>query len=350
MQNSFLNISALICFCLLAYTSARAEITPPGALRALANLEAIDPSPKIELPQEITVNQAEVELAAIVDLSQLRGLDRELLSNFPIAQFPEGKDELELPGSYLENRVREKLGSTRNIRIHAPAKVKLILGKRRLPRADIERFVLESLAKKVSIPADARLDARVENVYATIEYARDGEVRMEIPNPTLRPAKRLNVEITTRDKQGKIQQRHIVSVVLAITAKRWVAKRALSPQEALEPSDFELKEVELSANEAADSLPLEQEQFSAYLKGAKLRRALQAGAFISARNVHRAMDILPGSLLRVKLTNTNGLELITRGRSLGGGTLGQEIKVRLDKSGRVVSGELIEKDLMEVNL
>jgi flagella basal body P-ring formation protein FlgA len=69
-----------------------------------------------------------------------------------------------------------------------------------------------------------------------------------------------------------------------------------------------------------------------------------------AAALEKAPDAKPGQSLRVVFVSESGVRVSTEGALIGAGSIGNDVRVKLRTSRKVVTGKLVAGDLMEVSL
>ncbi len=79
------------------------------------------------------------------------------------------------------------------------------------------------------------------------------------------------------------------------------------------------------------------------------RRNLPAGTPITARNVEPRLAVRSGEAVTIRLS-IRGLDIKSRGKALQSGPIGKVIRVKNDRSGRIIEGEIIAPGQVRVGL
>lgn len=119
-----------------------------------------------------------------------------------------------------------------------------------------------------------------------------------------------------------------------------VARSSLPRSTYLKSSDLQAKEVNLtSLRSAYFSLPSE-------IIGWTSKRSIAAGTIITASMLRRPLAISKGNALIIQ-AKRNGVTIRASGTALQNGSVGQQIKVRNDRSGNIIKATVVESGLVK---
>lgn len=120
-----------------------------------------------------------------------------------------------------------------------------------------------------------------------------------------------------------------------------ISQKSLHRKNKLQLNELALSEVELTNIRSA--------YFTnpADVAGSIIKRSIPAGTVITANMLTPPKTILKGNALIIE-ANRSGVSIRTSGTALQDGSVGDQIKARNDRSGRVVKGVIIEPGLIRV--
>lgn len=328
-----------------------------GALQAdasVANFRSPASAPKSEivvrLSNEVFIDGEVATLASSGEINADRQSDQDKLRNITLAQLPDGAKEITVPGAYIRQRIIEELGPDRVVKVEVPNKVTFKHRKKLVSIAELKSFVIDAIRTRYKPSADVIIEANPESNFEPIALGSNSEMKLETMGVPVEGSARTTLQLTIKDLDTKTTQRILIPMQVTWKAERWISARSLRNRDTLSPADFEKRLVEISSRDAGPVPSLDADVFADLVQGAHLRRTIGPGVVLTNALIYRDPDISRGQKLRVVIRSESGLEIHTAGEALVNGSIGDPLKVRLDKTGRVVSGQLKSKDLLEMTL
>lgn len=338
--------ASLLAFALAAYSAIAAIGQPP-----LPAATESPPAPVIvRIVSPVIVSDENVQLGKIGEIRAVRMRDREELFELSVARMPEGKDSIELPARYVESRVREILGAERAIEFEMPPVIELRRQSRRLTHERVSAEIAKLARERGRIPEG--IEARIElaSLPTEIEFGPDKKIIVapRIENGDWHGAMLFRVSLV--DGNGTESNGMFVQARIRWYGKRWVSTRTIPYKTPLRTEDFENVEIELSPAKMYPVLASERQEFEKLVSGAYAGRALIKGQPLLAAQIARDPDVVRGQKLKVILKSESGLRVIAPGEAMNNATVGGQAKARLSRTGRIVSGQLVDKEVMEIGL
>lgn len=302
---------------------------------------------EIHLDSDVKVGGDQVVLGDVATIYARSLQHFKALSGLVISRIPDDKQEVRLPGSYLEARVRAALPPGTEFALRAPSEIVF-----RLERVGLGT---QELAAEIS---------RLGRAAGKIPGGTEAEV---IPLVGLEHLAGWKLSSTRIEPQAEMQRwKGDVSFKLTRTdnpsappvwvrtkvrwfQQAWVAKRSLPPGAPMDSSHFSLGRVETTAlREEPIAVPAE--ELGALLSSSRLKRLLSAENALVPSLLDRKPDAMPGSSLRVVFISESGVRVSADGALLAPATIGNDVKARLRSSKKIVTGKLVSQGLVEVSL
>jgi flagella basal body P-ring formation protein FlgA len=297
---------------------------------------------EVRLDSEITVSGETVVLGDVATIYAKSIHDFQALSNLTISKVGES-GVLRLPQGYLENRIREVLPAGTDFRLHSPAQVTFRMDKL---GSTSDEFVAEISRRgraEGKIPEWAEVDVEAMGGFEQLKTWKLSEARIEPAAVTTRWKGEMSFRVSRGEKDLiwlKVKVRWF--------ADAWTAKRSIGVLSALKADDFTKARVEVT-NLREDPI-LAFEDIETVVRRARNRRSLAAGSALVSAALEKAPDAKPGQSLKVVFVSESGVRVSTEGSLLGAASIGNEVRVKLRSSRKVVTGKLVSGDLMEVSL
>ena len=335
----------VIIFC-LAETSAIASIGKPGKLREESSVAPV----VIRIVTPVFVREDNVLLGEIGQISVKRSQDREEIASLSVARMPEGKESIVLPSSYIESRVREVLGKDREIEFEMPDDIELKRVAMRVSKAGIAEGIARMAEEQRVLPAGAKARVEITEMPTALEFAHGSNFVIEAVGAAGWHGPAL-FRVEVREPKGEASPKSFMAQArIRWFADRWVGARDVPAGSRLNASDFERKEIEVFPGKDSIARSAVEDNLEEFLRGAKLLRTLRAGQPLLLGQFARTADISHGSRIRIRIKYEGGLSVETPGLVMGGARIGDPIKAKIVKSGKVVTGKLIDSESMEISL
>jgi flagella basal body P-ring formation protein FlgA len=298
----------------------------------------------------VYVREDNVLLGEIGKISSTRTQDREEIAALSVAQIPQGKESIVLPASYIESRVREVLGKDRQIEFEMPDDIELRRVSMKASRAQIADGIERMAEEQRVLPTGAKAKVEIVEMPSGLEYPRGSAFVIEqVGNKNWHGPALFRVEV--REPISKSPHNFfMVQAKIRWFSQRWVGVRDIPAGTRLSVSDFQRGEIEIFPTKDSMAQAQNDENLEEYLRGARLLRPLRTGQPLLPGQFARIADISNGSRIRIRIKSAGGLSVETPGLVMGGARIGEPIKAKIVKSGKVVTGKLIDSDSMEISL
>lgn len=304
-------------------------------------------SVEVHLDADVKVGGDQVVLGDVATIYARNLQHFKALAGLVISRIPDDKQEVRLPGSYLEARVRAALPEGTDFALRAPKEIVF-----RLERVGLGAT---ELAGEIS---------RLGRVAGKIPEGVEAEI---LPLTGLEILAGWKLATTRIEPQGELQQwKGELSFKLTRTdqpaasplwvrtkvrwfQQAWVAKKNFGLGASLDAASFERKRVETTALRE-ELVNVGEEELPALLASSRLKRSLASENALVPSMLDRKPDAQAGSALRVVFVSESGVRVSADGSLLAPGTIGGDVKARLRSSKKIVTGKLVSQGLVEVSL
>ncbi len=304
-------------------------------------------SVEIHLDPEVKVGSDELVLGDVATIYARSLAHFRALSALVLSRIPEDKEELRLPVSYLEARVRAVLPAEVDFALRAPSDIVF----RR------ERIGLTGQELVAEISRLGRIAGKIPEYVETEIVPITGLEHLsgwKLASTSIEPQaemQRWKGDVSfklTRVESGKPEAVWVRTKVRWFQ-KAWVANRSLSPGMLLSSAQFKEKRVETtSLREEPVSVP--PEKLGELLVSSRLRRSVVAENALLPSMLDRKPDAMPGKSLRVVFVSESGVRVSADGALVSPGSIGNDVKARLRTSKKIVTGKLVSQGMVEVSL
>lgn len=130
---------------------------------------------------------------------------------------------------------------------------------------------------------------------------------------------------------------------VSLREPRWVLRRSIAAGEVLEPSMFELRRVEVTFETATQGLAMDA------LHGTVAARPIAASSIVTERDVQRPVVIRKNELVTV-VVKSGPVEATDMGAAGAEARVGEMVQVKLQSTGRIVSGRATAGGRVEIIL
>lgn len=164
------------------------------------------------------------------------------------------------------------------------------------------------------------------------------------------PQGRLMIRQESKPGSAWVEGAPDVSVLVSYSAlvPVYVSKRRISPKEALRPEDFETREIDVCDAQNVQYrgilLPIHQD-----LTKLEARQSILQGGYALSTGVQKLPDLRRGDNVRIRI-NAGGLAVQASGISQDEVNIGENVRVTSQTTKKLLTGKLIEKGLVEVEL
>ena len=318
-----------------------------------------NPNPSTELPttaavvrmtSPVIVYHSEILLGKAAEISTSRISERQRLNSMSLIRIPSNRNEVIVPASYIMARVREIIGSNRPVSFELPKKIVFRLQKQPINEKLVSEKIHRYLREEKKVPDSVKLEILKIRFSHNITMDSRDEIVVTARNkrPQLRGKTLFLFKITNQEsKKTKTERIHANVKWLA---KRWVAKRDISYKEKLFINDFERKEIEIRSVIGPEVKVMTKEKLAALFVNSQARQTIRKNSALRKTHILRVPDVRAGESVGVVLVGKGGLRIYTKGNALKNGFVGSRLRVRLHKTGKVLSGDLKEKGLLEIKL
>lgn len=318
-----------------------------GARPALANITPV-PTKEVEvhLENEVKVAGEQVVLGDVATIYSRNLKNFKALSQLVISRIPEDKNEIRLPASYLEARVRAALPPGMDFALNSPKEIVFKLERLGVTNQDFSGEVLRLARVQGKIP---------ESIEAEVVPLQNLEALKGASLSSLRIEPSAEMEKWKGDMAFKVFRKDSDLPPIWVKARvrwfrnAWLASRQLGYSEPLNASLFTEARVE-TTNLREEPLTASAEELSTILKSAKMKRVLVANAPLLPSFLERKPDAQAGSSLRVVFISESGVRVSADGALLAPGLVGSDAKAKLRASRKIVTGKLVAPGVMEVSL
>jgi|GEM_PF-7067771 len=303
---------------------------------------------EIHMDAEVKVAGDQVVLGDVATIYSRSLADFKALSSLVISRIPDDKQEVKLPSSYLEARVRAALPPGIDFALRAPKEVvfrmeRLGLGSQEVA-AEISR--LGRLAGK--IPEGIEVEVQPLSGMEQLAGYKLASTRIE-PGSEMKLWKgEMSFKLTKSDGNGNGAPIW-VRAKLRWFQQAWVASRNLMFTESPDPSQFTLGKVETTSMRE-DPLTGSAEDLSRFLKNARIKRQIAANSALLPSMLDRKPDAAAGAPLRVVFISESGVRVSADGALISAGAIGADVKARLRSSKKIITGKLVSQGMVEVSL
>lgn len=293
---------------------------------------------EIRVPAESSISGNAVELGAVAQVYVKNIHQFQALSHLELAQFPADQAELVIPGHYIRQRVEELIGKDVSISLEVPEVVHF----RRLAESTASEdiaSIIQNLGKQRG------------------KFPKDIEVAVEILGalPTFPVNAELEPAIQSADWRGemnfKTSANEWIKTKIRWFAERWVSRRDVRFQEDLRPDAFVKQRIEVTQLKERGVDVATPELLATVLKNARAKRSIHGQMVLTEEMLDHKPDVRSGQDIRIVFVSPeSGLRVETQGQIIQASHIGEEVRARLVKSKKVVSGILTSPSLLEVNL
>lgn len=268
--------------------------------------------------------------------------DFEKLSTLVLSNFPDDKESLRIPASYIELRIREVISANRLIKIELPEFVDF---KRASPSLSPEEaagkiYALALEQKKIpdGVELVVEFSAFPQNISAE-DYSIQsvGERQYWRGESTFK--------LVSKDNKVAWIKAH-----MRWMANAWVAKREIKFLQDLRVSDFEQKKIDITSAVELPLLAKDSEELAQKIMLARTKRSLRTSIYLTASMLDKKPDLAAGQNLKVIFVSESGLRVEADGSAINDALVGSMAKARLKKSKKIISGKLVNSNLIEVSL
>lgn len=304
----------------------------------------------IRINSPVTVSEENIHLGQIGTIQVTRTKDKDDIVDLQIARMPQDKDSLALPAAYVQARVREVLGAERRVQFDMPEVIELRKSQKHFTQSRFSEELIRLAREGKKIPEDVELRVEANNFPASVDYQPGASIRIEAQNAPGDWHGIMLFKVILADAQQQPLRNFFVQAKLNWLAMRWVSKRDLAFRSSLRAEDFELSAIDVGPGRNPPLLAKTIEDFNKLVDGATANRAVHKGQALVPSWIARDPDVQRGQKIKIVVNNNNGLRVVASGEAMKSAVVGGELRARLSKTGRIVSGLLVEKDLLEVGL
>ena len=333
LLNRFSFIIAVALMPLLAWGAPN-----PPPLRAI----------EIQLDGNVKVGGEQVVLGDVATIYAKDLQSFKALSGLVISRIPDDSKEVRLPSSYLEARVRAALPPGAEFELHAPAEVVFRLERLGISAQEFAAEVARMAHAGGKVPAAAELEVEVLSNLDPLKTFTLFSARIEPAGEITEWKGEMQFKVTRTDIASNPPPIWVRAKV-RLFREAWVATRAVAYSEVPTPALFAPGRVE-TTNLREDPIGGSVDDLAATLKSARFRRALAANGALLPSQIERKPDAGAGSSLRIVFVGESGVRVSANGALVGPGSIGGDVKARLNNSKKIVTGKLVSQGLVEVGL
>ena len=211
-------------------------------------------------------------------------------------------------------------------------------------------LIKQYVKQEGNLPAGVSLQVEVLRSPQNLQYKPDTKLRLRPigRKRVWRGKTHFNLDIIEKGKRkGKPR---LVEAELRWFAGRWVSRRELGYSDKIAAKDFEWKTVEIDRNQRHSITTNDPGKLEKILRNARLVRRMPVNAILTRAHFQQAPDVRPGTPLRVVIKGQNGLSISGQAEAAGNGRIGSHVNAKMRATGKMVSGVLIEKNVLEIEL
>lgn len=297
---------------------------------------------EVRIDKTVTVSGDSVLLGDVATIYAKSIRDFQALSGLMLSKIDES-GELKLPRAYLMARIKEALPAGTDFELSAPAEVRFHLNRIGISTDEFVAEITKRGQAEGKFPEWAEVEVEPVGGFNKLKLWKISESRIEPAAVMPRWKGDLAFKISRPGKDlvwVKVKVRWFANV--------WVAKRSLRIFSKMRASDFKKARVDVTT--LREDPVLASEDITKVLEHARMKRSIASGAPLVSTALERAPDAKPGQNLKVIFVSESGIRVSTEGSLLGSGSIGQDVRVKLRRSRKVVTGKLVADNLMEVSL
>lgn len=332
---------------LLLFSLAGHAVPNPGT-----PADAYQPTKDIEVAIDGNV-QVDSEFVILGQAAKISALDDGILqrvSKINLLKFPNGVDKVEIPSEYIQSRIREVLGYDLTAEFRMPTSVTFIRENPRISQETLKEKILEQARLRKKIPSG--VDLKIRTVFTDqLPVVPQGA------NVVLEPGSRLarwhglvNFRVFFTKNGQRVGHFHWVRADMRWYAKRWKAVREIGYHERLKAEDFRFTEVEIGPHTRQTLRITDTKKFSSFIRNARARRAIKVNSLLTQSMIEKKPDIKMGEEVDIVFRNSYGLKIRSTGKVMENSSIGSEVKAKLKGTRKVVSGKMVSKKTLEVQL
>ncbi len=317
---------ARAAFWLLSLCHALPAVTCSRTLHVRAQATAIVHGP------EITIG----------DVAEVKGTPPEWVARIRrlvVAQSPPPGQERTLHGAYLATRLKQQGVSRQNLKLQAPAKIRVTRAAQRLEPRDIEAAVRHAIfARMPWEPTRTRIQT-LRGIEAVTVSTGKVETQVVFPLNTdfLGPT---SFTVVFR-VSGNVEKRLYGTAYLEVSQDVVTTARPLARHHVITADDIRLTRVNLSR------MPRRVLMQPQDVLGKRTRRPLQTHAMIHTYDVELMPVVRKGDVIRI-LVESPLLKVSTLGEALESGQRGDTIRVKNAASQRELRAIVVDKKTVRV--
>lgn len=298
---------------------------------------------EVRISDEVRIHSNRVVLGDVATIYAKSIRDFEILSSLVITQMPAGDKQMSISSEYLKQRVSEALGGNREFVLHAAKDITFLKEGLGIDPQEAARTILVKGRESGKIPEWVEADVVPISGFEQLKAVRDGEFQID---PAAQRAEwRGNMPFKILLPDEKIAW---VRVKIRWFAEAWVAREKISVQEDLSPGDFTKERIEIT--DLREELIRSDSDLENLLKSSRARRQIREKMALTKSMIDRKPDASPGQRMKVIFVSGSGLRVSADGALISPAIIGENAKVRLNSSRKVVVGRLVSEGVMEIDL
>ncbi len=338
LNNRRIRMTVVICLLLL----------PLSASAQPASISVSMKPVEIQVENEARVSGEQVVLGDVATIYAKNLGDFKTLSGLVISKFPDDKDQIKLPASYLEGRVRAALPSGMDFVLRAPAEIVLKRLRLGISSPDFANEIIRLARNLGKIPETAEAEVLPLAGMDQLKVLSLAKIRIEPSAELERWKGDMAFKILRSDGTGESPPLWVRARVRWFQ-KAWIASRQFGFSESVTPAFLTEGRLE-TTNLREEPVFASREELEILLKSSRMKRALAAGAALMPSMIERRPDAFAGSLLRVVFISEGGVRVSADGSLVGPGSIGADVKAKLRSSRKIVTGKLVSQSVVEVSL
>ena len=205
------------------------------------------------------------------------------------------------------------------------------------PLKDIQKQIKTFVETQTSY-AELVLNARVGNLDPRLKLRRCAHpLEVDYTNPK-RKAGQVSVAVNC---PGPVSWRIYVGVNVEIYGDVLVVTRSVQRGSRINPQDVQLENRNLAALNRGYYQSVDELEFL------RAKQQLRPGTLLNPSNVETRKLVYNGDLVTI-VAKTDSLNVRTQGRALNDASAGQRVRIRNDKSGRIIEATVVAEGVVEV--
>lgn len=298
---------------------------------------------EIRMNAKSIIDADQVTLASVASIFAKNIHEYEALANLELMKFPSDKKKIEIPREYLQRRIAEVVDPEASIDIIIPEKISIERSAPLMSVVSLEAKINDWIHLNARVPMGVEIS--IKNIELPIdEIAQDAEISIQPAREKIiyRGFVDLFIKVKNQNFAAKADVRWSVDV--------WKFKHDVKFQQSLSLADFVRTRTDITDLFEPLVLAKDEAELGILINGAHAKRSISANAVLAHGLLDKKADLKSGQNLKVMFVAESGLKVMAEAQLISDAILGDTVKAKLKKSRKIVSGKLINNDLVEVKL